>query len=372
MSNIETTTEIRSKITASGQLHLSLESQSLKAPGSNEVVVKIEATPINPSDLFLMFGPADITTFEEQGNNSTAAIPQAAMPMVQARLDQALETGSEGAGTVVAAGDNPAAKALIGKTVGVFGSGIYSQYVCVDLSQVNPMPEGVSAEQAASNFVNPMTALAMLETARSEGHSAMINTAAASNLGQMINRLCMSKNMPLVNVVRSDEQATLLKDAGAKYAVNLQAEDGVAQLAAAIEATKASIAFDATGGGNMPDLLLMLMEKAASKGAAYSRYGSNNPKQVYVYGKLDRTPIQLTMAYGMTWNVAGWLVMNQLAKFGHEKVAEMKQKIANEITTTFASNYSHTINLKEALSKENILAYTAKKTGQKYLIKPHS
>jgi len=364
--------ELRSLVT-DGKLELSLVDVELSPPGPGEVIVRIEAAPINPSDLGLLTGPADLATLRQGGTPDrpalTADIPAQRLPMVRARLDESMPVGNEGAGTVVAAGDG--AEDLIGKTVAVIGGGMYTQYRKARLTDLLPFPEGVTAREGASAFVNPLTALAMVETMRAEGHTALVHTAAASNLGQMLNRICIADDVKLVNIVRSAEQAKILRDIGAKYVVDSTSENFRDELVDALAETGATLAFDAIGGGKLAGQILAAMEVAANRNATtYSRYGSNTYKQVYIYGALDLGPTVIGRDVGFAWGVGGFLLTPFLMKAGAEVVGRMRARVAAEIRTTFASHYTAEVSLAEALDKDTLLAYSAKKTGEKYLIVP--
>ena len=244
MSVNPTYLQMFSTVTESGELRLELKEQETPKPGPDQVLVRIEATPINPSDLGVMFGFTDMSAGTWVDDALTAPVSEQGMRIMKARIGQALTVGNEGAGTVVATGDSDAAKNLDGKIVAIAGGGMYGQYRCVEVSACLPLMEGHTAKDGASSFVNPMTALAMIETMRMEGHTALIHTAAASNLGQMLNRICQADGVELVNIVRKEEQATLLKDMGAKYVVNSSADSFMADLTDAIHATGATLAFE--------------------------------------------------------------------------------------------------------------------------------
>jgi NADPH:quinone reductase-like Zn-dependent oxidoreductase len=364
--------ELRSLV-SDGKLELSLVDVELSPPGPGEVIIRIEAAPLNPSDLGLLTGPADLATLDQGGTADrpvlTAEIPEQRMPMVRARLNESMPVGNEGAGSVIAAGDG--AEELIGKTVAVIGGGMYTQYRKARLSDLLPFPDGVTAREGASAFVNPLTALAMVETMRAEGHTALVHTAAASNLGQMLNRICIADGVNLVNIVRSAEQAKILHDIGAKYVVDSTSDNFREELVDALAETGATIAFDAIGGGKLAGQILAAMEVAANRNATtYSRYGSNTYKQVYVYGRLDLGPTLIGPDVGFAWGVGGFLLTPFLMKAGAEVVGRMRARVAAEIRTTFASHYTAEISLAEALDKDTLLAYNAKKTGEKYLIVP--
>jgi len=364
--------ELRSLV-SDGKLELSLVDVELSPPGPGEVIVRIEAAPLNPSDLGLLTGPADLATLEQGGTADrpvlTAEIPEQRLPMVRARLNESMPVGNEGAGTVIAAGDG--AEELIGKTVAVIGGGMYTQYRKARLSDLLPFPDGVTAREGASAFVNPLTALAMVETMRAEGHKALVHTASASNLGQMLNRICIADGVSLVNIVRSTEQAKILRDIGARYVVDSTSDNFRNELVDALAETGATLAFDAIGGGKLAGQILAAMEVAANRNATtYSRYGSNTHKQVYIYGRLDLGPTLIGPDVGFAWGVGGFLLTPFLMKAGAEVVGRMRARVAAEIRTTFASHYTAEISLAEALDKDTLLAYSAKKTGEKYLIVP--
>ena len=365
--------QLRSTVTSDGRLELTLVDEPVVEPGEHDVLVRVEATPINPSDLGLLLAGADLSSAVRADVDAhpsvTATIDAAVLATLAGRLDTPMRVGNEGAGTVVATG--PGARELLGRTVAVAGGSMYAQYRTVDASLCLVLPEGTPARVGASAFVNPMTALGMLETMRLEGHGAIVHTAAASNLGQMLVRLCQAERVPLVNVVRRPEQAALLASIGAQYVCDSSAPTFEADLAAAVAATSATIAFDATGGGTLASQILTAMEAAAVTGAPYSRYGSSVHKQVYVYGGLDRGPTVLTRTFGFAWGVGGWLLTPFLGRIGPEAVARLRQRVADDLTTTFASSYSHVISLSDALDLVVLRAYARQATGEKYLIEPH-
>lgn len=368
--------QLRSTIDADGTLRLSLDEVEMPTPAAHEVVIRIEATPINPSDLGLLLATVDPSTLHSSVDAAgrpvtTGMCAEATLPALAARIGESMPVGNEGGGTVVAAGESPEAQALLGRVVGAAGGAMYAQYRAVAAASCIAMPEGVTPAQAASPFVNPLTALGMVETMRMEGHSALVHTAAASNLGQMLNRLCIADGVALVNIVRRPEQVALLRSAGASFVCDSSAPDFPAQLTAALTETKATIAFDATGGGTLAGTILSCMERAASVGAAYSRYGSATHKQVYLYGRLDLNPVQLNSgSVGMAWGLGGWLLTPFIGKVGGERFAQLRDRVAAEITTTFASEYSEQISLEAALDPAVIRRYQAKATGSKFLIVP--
>lgn len=364
-----------STVTEAGQLEMRLKEQSMPVPKADQIIVRIEASPINPSDHGVMFGWTDMSRANTGGDGAarvlTAPVPPAGMKMMKARIGQALPVGNEGAGTVVAAGESEAAQALMGKIVAVMGGGMYGQYRCLPAAMCLPLLDGHTAKDGASSFVNPLTALCMVETMKSEGHSALVHTAAASNLGQMLNRICQADGVQLVNIVRRQAQVDLLKNMGAQYVVNSRDDDFIAQLTDAVHATGATLAFDATGGGRLASDILTAMEAAAARTpGAYSIYGSVYHKQVYLYGGLDTSPTTLSRGYGMAWGVGGWLLPNFLAKAGPEVGLRLRRRVAAELKTTFASHYTDEISLSQALEAKIVAKYNSKSTGQKFLICP--
>ncbi len=372
---METSLQLRSLVKSSGELELSLAQVPVPQPGADEVLVRIEAAPINPSDLGLLLGPADIANAKVSGSGAdavvTAPVPQHFLGALKARLDASMPVGNEGAGVVVAAGDSPQAKALLGKTVAILGGATYAQHRIAKASDVLELPAGATAADGASCFVNPLTALSMTEVMRREGHTALVHTAAASNLGQMLNKICIADGISLVNIVRSAEQAKILKDLGAKYVIDSTAPDFIAALTDAIEETGATLAFDAIGGGKLASQILSAMEVAANRKATeYSRYGSSTYKQVYIYGALDTGPTELARNFGLSWGVNGWLLTPFLVKLGAD-AAKLRARVAAELKTTFASHYTAEISLAEVLQPDIIAAYARKATGEKYLINPN-
>jgi NADPH:quinone reductase-like Zn-dependent oxidoreductase len=369
--------ELRSLVTSDGTLELSLQQVPVPAPGPNEVLVRVEASPINPSDLGLLIASADMGTATVAGTPErpvvTATLGEGAVAALKARLDKSLPVGNEGAGTVVAAGSSPAAQALIGKTVAIAGGAMYSQYRAVDASACLVLPDGATARDGASSFVNPMTALGMTETMRREGHSGLVHTAAASNLGQMLVKLCQQDGIPLVNIVRKPEQEELLRSLGATHVLNSASPSFAMDLVEALKATSATLAFDATGGGTLASQILNAMEKSANATAAeYSRYGSNVHKQVYIYGALDTSPTVLTRSFGMAWGVGGWLLTPFLQTAGAETLGRLRARVAAELTTTFASSYTREVSLAGMLNPDAFNRYVKRATGEKFLVTPHA
>ena len=357
---------------AGGALTLEVVESTFPDPTGNQVLVKMEAAPINPSDLAILASAADFETAEYSSGKVVAQMPEPFLSGQKGRHGQRLEAGNEGAGTVVATGDSDMAKALMGQRVACVPGHAFSQYAIADAMMCLPLGEN-SCEAGASSFVNPMTALAFVETAKMEGHDAIIHLAAASNLGQMLNKICVEDGMKLVNIVRKQEHVDLLKAAGATHVVNSSDDDYMVQLRAAIDATDAYLGFDPIGGGQAADGVLKAMEQvASSKMSEYSRYGSNQDKKMYQYGRLDLGPTILTPSYGLQWCVAGFLLTPFLAKAGMETVVRMRTRVLENLSTTFASSYKAKVNLEEMLTKDAISDYRQMKTGEKYLVTPWS
>lgn len=366
--------QLHSTVKAGGSLELSLVEVDIPDLGENDVLVRVGAAPINPSDMGLMFGPADMATARQGGSAErptvTAEIPEHLMKSVAARVDQSLACGNEGAGIVVAAGASDAAQAMLGRTVAALGGSMYAEYRTVPVGFCLPLPEGTTPEQGASCFVNPLTALGMTETMKLEGHTALVHTAAASNLGQMLVKLCAADGIPLVNIVRKPEQVEILRGLGAKHVVDSSDDNFRSDLVDALAETGATLAFDATGGGKLASRILTAMESALSRGAAFSRYGSDTHKQVYLYGGLERTPTTLDRNFGMAWGVGGWLLPPFLQRIGAEAGQRLRERVAAEITTVFASQYTRRVSLADALKLENVAAYGRQATGEKTLVTP--
>jgi NADPH2:quinone reductase len=376
MSNDQSGLQLRSLIKKEGQLEVSLQQVPTPEPAPSEVVVRVEATPINPSDLGLLFGVADMSTAKVTGTPAspvvTASIPEKLMPAMERRVGQSMPVGNEGAGIVVRTGSSDAAKALMGKTVAMTGGAMYAQYRTINAAQCMVLPPGTTPADGASCFVNPLTALAMVETMRREGHTALVHTAAASNLGQMLNRICIKDGVALVNVVRKPEQAEVLRTLGAKYVCNSTSETFMKDLTQALIATGATIAFDAVGGGKLASQILTCMEAAVnSKVTEYNRYGSNVHKQVYIYGMLDRSPTEIGRNFGMAWGIGGFLVTPFLQKIGAAAAQKLRDRVIAELKTTFASHYTSVVSLAEALQPAAIADYGRFGTGAKYLINPN-
>jgi len=367
--------QLRSLVKDSGELELSLARVATPEPAADEVVLRVEGTPINPSDIGLLFGAADLATLAVSGSGertvATARIPDAAMKAMAGRLGESMPVGNEGAGTVIAAGSGAAAQALLGKTVAVLGGAMYSQFRTVKVELCLPLPAGTSAAEGASCFVNPLTALGMTETMRREGHKALVHTAAASNLGQMLNRICRADGIGLVNIVRKPEQEALLREQGARHVVSSASPRFIDELTEALVATGATLAFDAIGGGKLAGQILGAMEAALNRSAKeYSRYGSTTHKQVYLYGGLDTGPTEIVRNFGMTWGIGGWLLFPFLQRIGADAAQALKKRVAAELKTTFASHYTRTVSLAGALQADAIADYGRRATASKVLIDP--
>ncbi len=367
--------QLRTLVKPNGELEMSLQSVPTPTPADDEVLVRIEAAPINPSDIGLLLGAADMTTARVSGSGAeavlTAQIPERLMKGMAGRVGQSLPAGNEGAGVVVAAGASAAAQALLGKTVAVLGGAMYSQYRNARAESCLVLPEGSTPAEGASCFVNPLTALGMVTTMRLEGHHALVHTAAASNLGQMLNKVCLKDGIKLVNIVRKPEQEAVLRALGAQWVCDSSAPTFMADLTQALVDTGATIAFDATGGGTLAGQILSCMEAALSRTATeYSRYGSSTHKQVYLYGGLDTRPTEINRNFGMAWGVGGWLMFPFLQRIGAAATQALKARVAAELKTTFASRYAREISLAEALQLDIVAGYGQRATGAKYLVNP--
>jgi NADPH:quinone reductase len=368
--------QLRSLVKADGTLELSLVRVPTPAPAPDEVVVRVDAAPLNPSDLALLLGPADMSTLRGAGAPSspvvTASLPDKAMRAMAGRVGRSMPVGNEGAGVVVRAGSSDAAQALLGKCVAAIGGAMYSQYRCLKVDQCLALPAETTAAQGASSFVNPLTALGIVETMRREGYTAVVHTAAASNLGQMLCRICLHDQIGLVNIVRKKEQEDVLRALGAAHVCNSDSPSFMQDLTQALVATGATLAFDATGGGKLAGQILTCMEAALNKSAKeYSRYGSATHKQVYIYGGLDPSPTEFNRNFGMAWSMGGWLLSPFLQKIGNEAAQKLKERVAQELKTTFASTYSAEVSLAGALDPGAIAVYGKRATGEKYLVAPN-
>lgn len=375
MSALETNLQIRSLLKATGEFELSLVELPVQEPAADEVVVRVHAAPINPSDLALLLGPIDLKTARQAGTAEqpvvTALVSEQVIRALAGRIDQSLPVGNEGAGVVVKAGASPEAQALLGRTVAVLGGAMYSRFRTLKLAQCMPLPEGTKPSEGASCFVNPLTALSMVEVMRRENHRGLVHTVGASNLGIMLNKICLQDGVPLVNIVRRAEHVDLLKQLGARHVCNSSAPAFMDDLKQALDDTGATLAFDAIGGGRLASQILSCMEAVAvSKMREYSRYGSDVFKQVYMYGMLDRSPTELTRSFGLSWGVSGWLLTPFLQKVGPAAVQKMRERVVAELRTTFASHYSREISLKDALKLDVLSEYAKMGSGAKFLINP--
>ena len=360
--------QLTTQLDADGTLTLQLNARTWDDPKPGQVLIKVEATPINPSDLGLLFASADTDNAVYSPGKIVAQMPANATRAMKARHGIAMPAGNEAAGIVVAAGEG--AEAMLGKRIACVPGTAYADYAYADLTMAFAVDEAVSAEQAASSFVNPMTALGFTETMKLEGFTGIVHAAAASNLGQMLVKICREDGIPLVNIVRSDAQVKLLKDLGATHVLNMTDADFMPRLIDAIAETKAMLGFDPIGGGTLSSQILAAMEAAASRGAAFSRYGSSERKKVFIYGGLDIGPTVLNRAFGLTWELAGWLLTPFMMRAGPEVVGRMRARVMKDLTTTFASHYKATVSLEGMLTREAVSEYNARRTGEKYLVVP--
>ena len=333
-----------------GTLTVEVATSAFPDPKGDQVLVRMEAAPINPSDLALLFSAADLENAEYSPGKVVAKMPEPFLSGSKGRHGQRMPVGNEGAGTVVATGESPTAKALLGQRVACVPGNAFSEYAIADAKMCLPLGEN-SCEHGASAFVNPMTALGFVETAKMEGHTAMVHLAAASNLGQMLQRICLEDDLELVNIVRKQEQVDLLKGLGAKYVVNSSDADYMAQLRAAIEQTGAYLGFDPIGGGNNSDNVFKAMEQVA-------------------VAKMTEFATILTPSYGFGFTLSGWLLFPFLQKAGMETVQRMRKRVLDNLTTTFASHYQERVTLEQMLEKDAAMDYRAMRTGEKYLVTP--
>ena len=356
---------LRSTITSDGQVRVSVEERPLPELGEGQVVVAVEASPINPSDLGVLLGPMNPAALTRDSDALVGSVPAEVLELFRDRLDKPLPVGNEGAGTVVAG-----VPELVGKRVALFGGSMWADYRVADAGAVVELPDDVSAAEGAALFVNPLTALAMVETMRAENHSALVHTAAASNLGQMLVKICAADGVPLVNIVRRPEQVELLEGLGAEHVVDSSQPDFAEQLTEAIRTTGATLAVDAIGGGTMAGDILSAMERAQPPLESYTPYGTTTYKQVYVYGSLDFSPTVIDRDFGLTWGLGGFLLMVALGRLGGETIGRMRARVVAEATTTFASSFAETIGLSDVLDLEKLSAFARRSTGEKYLVDP--
>jgi NADPH:quinone reductase-like Zn-dependent oxidoreductase len=351
-----------------------LATSEIARPAPDEIIVQMMAAPLHPADIGLLLGPADLSTAVVSGRGAermlSARIAPEKMAGMATRVGKSLPVGNEGAGVVVEAGD--ALLHLLGKNVAVMGGGMVTRYRKAPISDALPLPPGVPVEAGAAVLINPLTALAMLETLRKEGHTALVHTAAASSLGQMLNRICLEDGIGLVNVVRRPEHAELLRRQGARHVCDSSSPDFGAELDAQVAETGATLAFDAVGGGPLASQILSAMERhALTRVQGYNRYGSKVRKQVYFYGGMDARRSELDLrAYGMSWSVGGWLIFDELAQMAPERKDALRARISKDMLTTFACEFAGELSLSDLLVPANLERIAARSTGQKYLINP--
>lgn len=351
-----------------------IASFTLPEPVKGQIVVQVEAAPINPSDTALMFAAADMGNAEFSDGKVVARAPDGIARSMQARQGTALQIGNECAGLVVAAGEDPAARALVGKRVACTTGTGFATHTVAEASMAMVLDDGMTAKQAASAFVNPMTALGFVETMKREGFTGIVHTAAASNLGQMLVKICQADNIPLVNIVRNAEQAALLKSLGAEHVLNSTEPGFMKRLVDAISQTGAMLAFDPVRGGTLANQIIVAMEHAAKRAnpdAPFTIYGSNVVKKLYVYGALDLSPMTMNLGTDFAWQMGGWLLPNFLQSAGLEVMGRMRMRIQAELSKTFSSHYKAEIGIAEMLTPDVVRQYTANKTGEKYLLLPN-
>ena len=367
------TLTLRSEVRADGTVEISLKGIPLPEPGPDEITVELAAAPLHPADISQLLGPADLSSGKRTGAGPDAnvvfRIPNDRLRSVDRRIGKSLPVGNEGAGVVVAAGSNQ--RRLLGKTVAIMGGAMLSRHRVVNVSDALLLPDGTVPTRGAAALINPLTLLAMLQTMREEGHGALVHTAAASSLGQMLNRVCLQDGVPLVNIVRRPEQASLLTSQGAANVCDTSSARFIQDLDDAAAATGATLAFDALGGGRVANQVLAAMERACSAGAArYERYGSTVRKQVYVYGGLDGRPTELDRSYGMAWSIGGWLVFHRLGRMAPGTLAAMKDRIVSGLETTFATKFAAEISLTDVMRADYLEAIAMRGTGEKFVVNP--
>jgi NADPH:quinone reductase len=363
--------QIVSTLNADATMTIEVAEAALPDPGPRAVIVAVEAAPINPSDIAGLYGPALLAEADYSDGKIVAAVPAAAMKAQAGRIGQPTVFGNEGAGTVIAAGSDPAAQALLGKRVACWpGGGTFASHVAVPLGACIALPDSASIENASASFVNPVTALGFVETMRAKGYHALVQTAAASNLGQMLVRICEEDNIALVNIVRKPEQVALLKGLGAQWVLDSSQPDFDAALVAAIAETQAYCGFDAIGGGDMAGRVIAAMERAASQSGPFSRYGSAQRKHLFVYGRLDLSPMVIPPSIGFSWDMSAWLLFPFLDEIGPAASRALSERVIAGIDTTFASHFSQRLSLAGVLERDAALAINARRTGEKALILP--
>ena len=371
MNEVSSNLALRSTLRRNGDVEIALEQVRVPAPEGG-VVVEMLAAPIHPADMTLLFARADPGTAERvQRDGKTVTVLRAGDAAAQAqasRVDVATAVGMEGAGRVVEAGPSDAAQALLGRLVAVRGNGVYARYNRIALEDILPLPDDVSASEGAAAFINPLTVLGMVELMRDGGFGGLVHTAAASTIGQMLCRLCREEGIGLVNIVRRPEQVELLRSIGAEHVCDMSGPDFEDELLRALVATGATLAFDATGGGDLASRILNLMERALPKPEGYQHYGSNIRKKVFIYGTLDPSPLVLLKNYGLAWDLGGYLVFHFLESIGPERAEGLKRRVVEGLKTTFAMQYSHKISLAEACDPDVLRGAGRRATGEKYLI----
>ena len=372
MADARTNLELRSTLRRNGDVELTLTEAPMPEPGDHGIVVEMLAAPIHPADMSLLFARADTGTAERvvQDGNSVTILRagEAAANAQAARVDVSMPVGMEGAGRVVAVGPGVEARALLGRLIAVRGNGVYARYKRIALPDTLPLPEDVSPREGAAAFINPMTALGMIEQMREGGFGALVHTAAASTLGQMLVRLCQEESIGLVNIVRRTEQVELLRSMGAEHICSTGDERFEDALLEAMRRTGATLAFDATGGGDLASRILHLMERAVPSAEGYQHYGSSIRKKVFVYGSLDPRPLTLLKNYGLAWEIGGYLLFHFLERIGPERIDALKRRIADGLKTTFAMQFSHIVSLHDAVSPNVLRDAGRRATSDKYLI----
>ena len=361
-------------LSLTGTLSLSLQNTELPPLGAEDILLQVQAAPLNPSDMSFMFTQADLSTLTFDYDASTPCVSMQLPDIIdkrhQHRVEQTLPCGYEGAGVIIEVGSS-LSRELIGRTVSCAIGGMYADYKVSPLNAVIVMPEGVTPMQAAAAFVNPMTVLAMLETRRLHQHKALVHTASASNLGKILIRCCKQQSIPLVNLVRNSNQIPALMSLGADIVLDTSDEDFAVQLYDAISQYEPTACFDPIAGGDLLSHVMSTMERVfIDKQQQFSHYGSGVFKQGFVYGHLDNAPLRFTHQIGFSWSLRGWLLGDVLPTLSAECITNMKKSIQSEITTTFASEFNTTITLADILNPVQIATYTAARSNEKFLVVP--